>query len=67
MAEDTVDRIRGWADPDLPSKHVRDFSGGGDFHAVGQEFAGRPRSGRFAAQCPRARDRLGYRLNRPAY
>lgn len=40
MLEDVLDRIRGQADPELPSKHVRDFVGGGDFRAAGEEFAG---------------------------
>jgi SAM-dependent methyltransferase len=39
MAEDAFDRLRGRADPELPSKHLRDFVGGGDFRAVGEEFA----------------------------
>ncbi len=40
MLVDALDQIRGRADPELPSKHVRDFVGGGDFRAVGEEFAG---------------------------
>lgn len=40
MLVDALDRLRGRADPELPSKHVRDFVGGGDFRAVGDEFAG---------------------------
>lgn len=39
MLVDALDRIRGQADPELPSKHLRDFVGGGDFRAVGEEFA----------------------------
>src|SRR5262249_52132103 len=38
--QDAADQLRGRADPELPSRRARDFVGGGDFRAVGQEFAG---------------------------
>jgi SAM-dependent methyltransferase len=37
---DLVDRLRGRADPEIPPRHARDFVGGGDFRAIGDEFAG---------------------------
>ena len=39
MLVDALDRIRGRADPEPPSRDVCDFVGGGDFRGVGEEFA----------------------------
>lgn len=38
--EDFADRLRRRQDPGLPPKAARDFVGGGDFRATGQEFLG---------------------------
>jgi SAM-dependent methyltransferase len=39
-AVDLVDRVRGRTDPELPPKRLRDWIGGGDFRAIGEEMVG---------------------------
>jgi len=41
---DVADRVRGRRDPGIPPRRSRDFVGGGDFRATGQEFLGHLRT-----------------------